>query len=248
MLQIPSPRLKLAQKRTLRWLVRRVAPHRCSACVRGRGTHWAYSQHAGHPSMLRLDISNFFPSVSERAVTGSFVRLGANEQLANALVRLVALPDGLPQGAPTSVAVADMVLFPLDVRLAGMAAGHGFTYSRYVDDITISGGDRVRRFERLARRIVTDLGWQLNQKGGLVGPGQRHDLLGAVVNAKPNVTREYFGEVRSYLRLVAKGRERPDEADLRRLESRVKWILSVNPDRERALRPLLLNAVASCNQ
>ena len=117
-----------------------------------------------------------------------------------------------------------------------------------MDDITLSGGTRLGRFERLTRSIVAELGWELNEKGGLVGPGQRHGLLGAVVNAKPNVTREYFGEVRSYLRLVAKGQERPDEEDLRKLESRVEWILSVNPDRERALRPLLVNAVESCRQ
>ena len=198
--------------------------------------------------MLRLDISNFFPSVREDAVMEGLVRLGAHEQMANALVRLVALSEGLPQGAPTSVALADIVLFPLDARLAGMAAKHGFTYSRYVDDITLSGGTRLGRFERLTGSIVTDLGWELNEKGGLVGPGERHGLLGAVVNAKPNVTREYFGEVRSYLRLVAKGQERPDEKDLRKLESKVEWILSVNPDRERVLRPLLVNAVESCRQ
>lgn len=237
MLHVPSCRLKLAQKRTLRWLVRRVAPHPCSACVRDRGTHWAYDRHAGHRSMLRLDISNFFPSVRERAVKEGVARLGAREQLSNAFVRLVTLPEGLPQGAPTSVAVADIVLFPLDVRLAGMAERHGLTYSRYVDDITLSGGRRVGRLQRLTRNIVADMGWELNEKGGLVGPDQRHALLGAVVNAKPNVAREYVREVRSYLRIVAKGQERPDEKALRKLESRVNWIISVNPDRERALRP-----------
>ena len=174
------------------------------------------------------------------------MRLGACEQLSNTLVRLVALPEGLPQGAPTSVAVADIVLFPLDVRLAGMAERRGLTYSRYVDDITVSGGNRVGRFERLTRSIVADMGWELNEKGGLVGPDQRHGLLGAVVNAKPNVAREYVREVRSYLRLVAKGQERLDEDDLRKLESKVNWILSVNPDRERTLRPLLASAIESC--
>lgn len=247
-LHVPSPRLKLAQKRTLRWLVGRVTPHQCSACVKDRGTHWAYHRHAGHPSMLRLDISNFFPSVRECAVEEGFVRLGARERLTNTLTRLVTLPDGLPQGAPTSVAVADIVLFPLDVRLAGMAERCGLTYSRYVDDITVSGGTRVGRLERLTRRIVADAGWELNDKGGLVGPDQRHSLLGAVVNAKPNVAREYVREVRSYLRLVAKGLERPDEEDLRKLESKVNWILSVNPDRERTLRPLLASAIESCRR
>ncbi len=247
-LHVPSHRLKLAQTRTLRWLVRRVAPHPCSACVKGRGTHWAYSRHARHPSMIRLDISNFFPSVSEDTVRGRLARLGASEQVANTLVRLVTLPEGLPQGAPTSVAVADMVLFPLDERLAGMAEKHGFTYSRYVDDLTVSGGQRVRGFERLTRRIVAEMGWKLNDKGGFVGRGERHDLLGAVINDKPNVSREYFGEVRSYLRLVAKGHERPDERAFRSLESKAMWILSVNPNRERVLHPLLLRARESCKQ
>jgi hypothetical protein len=196
--------------------------------------------------MLRLDISNFFPSVRECTVKEGFVRLGAHERLANTLTRLVTLPDGLPQGAPTSVAVADIVLFPLDARLAGMAERNGFTYSRYVDDITVSGGTRLARLERLTRRIVADAGWELNEKGGLVGPDQRHSLLGAVVNAKPNVAREYVREVRSYLRRLVKGQDRPDEEDLRKLESKVNWIVSVNPDRERTLRPLLASAIESC--
>ena len=94
--------------------------------------------------MLRLDISNFFPSVREDAVEGGFVRLGAGEQVANALVRLVTLPEGLPQGAPTSVAVADIVLFPLDVRLAGMAEKHGFTYSRNLSTIVRHSSGLIR--------------------------------------------------------------------------------------------------------
>lgn len=245
----PSRRLKLAQERTLRWLGRRVAPHPCSACVKDRGIHWVYPRHAGHPAMLRLDISNFFPSVRESVVKDGLLRLGAREELANALVRLVTLPERLPQGAPTSVAVADIVLFRLDVRLGGMAERRGFTYTRYVDDITVSGGKRLARFKGQTRRIVTELGWKLNdEKGGLVGPHQRHSLLGAVVNAKPNVSRGYFDDVRSCLRRIVDGQERPDERDLRKLASRVEWILSVNPDRERALRPLLANAVAACSQ
>ena len=135
-----------------------------------------------------------FPPSAKKQWGRGFVRLGAREQVANALVRLVTLDERLPQGAPTSVAVADMVLFPLDVRLTGMAKQHGFTYSRYIDDITLSGGSRLARFEQTARRIVTELGWELNEKGGLVGSDQRHSLLGGIVNAKPNVTSEYYGE------------------------------------------------------
>ena len=198
--------------------------------------------------MLRLDISDFFPSVDEDVVRKGFVRLGARNRVANALVRLVTLPERLPQGAPTSVAVADMVLYPLDVRLAGMAEKHGFTYSRYVDDITLSGGNRLARFEQTARGIVTDLGWELNEKGGLVGSDQRHSLLGGIVNAKPNVTSEYYGQVRSYLRLVAKGREQPDDDSFRKLRSKVEWIVSVNPERKAALYALVDEALTTLKQ
>lgn len=247
-LHIPSERLKAVQRLILRYLVDRVPRHPCSACVKGRGNQWVYRRHARHPSMLRMDISDFFPSVGEDAVREAFFRLGAREKVANALVRLVTLPDRLPQGAPTSVAVADMVLFPLDVRLAGMAEKHGFAYSRYVDDITLSGGNRLARFEQTARRIVTDLGWELNQKGGLVGSDQRHGLLGGIVNAKPNVTSEYYGQVRSYLRLIAKGREQPDDDGFRKLRSKVEWIVSVNPGRKAALYALVDEALTTLKQ
>ena len=247
-LHIPSERLKAVQRLILRYLVDRVPRHPCSACVKGRGNHWVYRRHVRHPSMLRLDISDFFPSVGEDAVREALVRLGARENVANSLVRLVTLSDRLPQGAPTSVAVADMVLFPLDVRLAGMAEKNGFTYSRYVDDITLSGGDRLARFEQTTRNIVTDLGWELNQKGGFVGSDQRHSLLGGIVNAKPNVTSEYYGQVRSYLRLIAKGREQPDDDDFRRLRSKVEWIVSVNPGRKVALYALVDKALTTLKQ
>ena len=62
------------------------------------------------------------------------------------------------------------------------------------------------RYQKVAHKIVTELGWELNAKGGLVGHGQRHTLLGAVVNYKPNICGEYYRDVRSYLRLIARGR------------------------------------------
>ena len=153
-----------------------------------------------------MDIKDFFPSVTELSVVEGLTRLGACDMIAMVLKDLVMLPTGLPQGAPTSVAVADIVLFPVDIRLGGLATKQGLTYTRYIDDLTFSGGQRVVRYQKVAHKIVTELGWELNAKGGVVGHGQRHTLLGAVVNYKPNVCGEYYREVRSYLRLIARGR------------------------------------------
>lgn len=241
LLHVPSRSLKLVQKRILKDLLGRLHPHESSACVRGRGTHWAYQRHSGHPALLRLDIADFFPSVPEDQLLEGLNRLGATPALSKTLSGLVMLPGGIPQGAPTSVAVADIVLFPLDIRLGGLARRNGLTYTRYVDDITLSGGlERIRRLEKTVRKVVAELGWSLNDKGGVVGPGERHDLLGAVVNQRPNVSREYFGTVRSYLRSAAGGGTRLDASELRTLVSRAQWIVSVNPERERVLGPLMV--------
>ena len=91
---------------------------------------------------------------------------------------------------------------------------------------------------------MTEEGWKLNDKGGVVGPDQRHTLLGAVGNQKPNVSREYFGEIRSFLRLVARGRRKLNLEDFEKLEAKVRWVLSVNPERDRVLGPLLAEALA----
>jgi hypothetical protein len=193
--------------------------------------------------LLQLDVADFFPSVDEARVRAAFERLGASKAMSELLTQLTTLEEELPQGAPTSVAVGDLVLFGLDRRLAGFAKKHGFTYTRYVDDLTLSGGGRLEGFEGHVREIVRDEGWTLNEKGGIVGPGERHALLGAVVNQKPNVSREYFGQVRSYLRQVAKGGVVVTREEFTALEAKVKWILSVNPERERVLRPLLAEVV-----
>lgn len=243
LLHVPHRELKLAQKRLLQRVLGKLPPHDCTACVRKRGTHWAYDRHAGHPAILRLDLADFFPSVPEGSVTEGFARLGAGERMAALLTGLTTLETELPQGAPTSVAVADIVLYPLDVRLGGLARKEGLTYTRYVDDLTISGGERrIERNERLVRKIVSEEGWALNEKGGIVGPEARHDLLGAVVNQKPNVSREYFGSVRSYLRLVGAGKTRIGKGDFETLSAKVNWIRSVNPERMRVLQPLLEEA------
>lgn len=243
-LNVPSARLKNVQRALLRVIFNRLRPHACTACVTGRGTHWAYRRHAEHPALLRLDIEKFFPSVKEQHAREGLARLGASAELAGLLTRLITLPDELPQGAPTSVAVADTVLFPLDVRLAGLARQRGLTYTRYVDDLTVSGGERkLKKAESAILSIPEELGWKLNDKGGFSGPRERHSLLGAVVNHRPNVSRECFREIRSYLRLVASGRQTPSREDFQRIEGKVAWILSVNEDRADALVPLLHAAV-----
>jgi hypothetical protein len=95
----------------------------------------------------------------------------------------------LPQGAPTSPALANLVCFRLDRRLAGLAAIVGVRYTRYVDDLTFSGDRRIRgdRFAALVSEVAAEEGFRVNPvKTRVAGAGSRQRVLGAVVNAGPH--------------------------------------------------------------
>ena len=240
-LTIPTPELKRVQRYLLRNLLDLLTPHPAAACVRNRGAVWMMRRHTRHPFLLNLDIQDFFPNVSRSRVAEGLARLGLRD--AELLSSLLTVNNELPQGAPTSVAIADIALFPLDRRIAGLARAQGLVYSRYVDDLAISGGSRIRnRFQQVIVRFATEEGWILNEKGGLVGPSERHVVLGAIVNAKPNVSQRYISDVRFYLRMIKRGKVQPTSSELNRLVSQVAWISNVNPDKGRALKAILARA------
>jgi hypothetical protein len=108
----------------------------------------------------------------------------------------------LPQGAPTSPALANLVCFRLDRRLAGLAVAFGARYTRYVDDLTFSGDRRIAgdRFAGLVAGIVTDEGFRVNQaKTSATSAARRQSVLGAVVNVRPTLPRRERDALRALL-------------------------------------------------
>jgi hypothetical protein len=243
-LLVPAAELKQVQTRLYRGVLRPLKPHPAAACVRGRGVLWTVNKHARRPALLHEDIADFYPNVRRDRVMAEIRRVGASYEAGDLFSRLVTVFDQLPQGAPTSTAVGDLVLFRLDRRLYRLADSVGLTYTRYVDDLAISGGEqRVRRFAPLVKRIVAEEGWELNGKGGIRGGESRHFLLGAVINSSPNASREYRRAVRSVLRMIATGRVAVTPAELRSLSSKVAWVAALNPLAGEGLRSHLVEAV-----
>jgi RNA-directed DNA polymerase len=144
----------------------------------------------------------------------------------------------LPQGAPTSPALANLVCFRLDRRLAGLAASHGATYTRYVDDLTFSGGTSIGgdRFAGLVAEVVADEGFRVNPaKTSAVGAGRRQSVLGAVVNVHPALPRRERDALRALLHNCAthgwagQTRGRDPETFRDHVLGRVAWAGSLDP-------------------
>ena len=154
----------------------------------------------------------------------------------------------LPQGAPTSPALANLVAFRMDLRLQALASRLGATYSRYADDLAFSGGDELRRrtsrFQSFVYGVVTDEGFTLNfRKTRIMNASQRQELAGVLVNLRPNVRRKDFDALKAVLNnCVCHGPALQNRAQHPRfrehLEGRVGWVEQLNPLRGAKLRAL----------
>ncbi|HEX3622430.1 MAG TPA: reverse transcriptase family protein [Acidimicrobiales bacterium] len=225
--------------------------------------------HAGQAAVLRFDLEAFFSSVAAGRIYGLFRTAGYPEAVAHSLTALVtnAVPrsvwhaapkpdDGpglaahhrlgrhlagahLPQGAPTSPALANLVAFGLDRRLSGLAAANGARYSRYADDLTFSGPHRLWRrapaLTRVVAGIVAEEGFRLNpDKTSRRAAGERQLVTGLVVNAEPNVRRSEYETLKAIVHNAARtggeGQNREGQPDFRaHLAGRVAWLTSVHP-------------------
>ena len=159
-----------------------------------------------------------------------FLNLGVEADTADLLAKLVTVEDQLPQGTPTSPAVAEIALRRLDIRISQLIDGHRLVYTRYLDDITISGGQHLEdRFVNRIDEIITDCGWTLNDKGGLAGPDQSHKMLGLTVNHQLGVPHAMYEQVRREIKLATKGLIKLTSSQLQSLQGKINWISTVNP-------------------
>lgn len=181
----PSRTLKAVQA----WILRRVLDRVRSAPASrgfeiGQSTRSNALPHTGCNVVLRLDIEDFFESVSAKRVFGIFRSIGYPRGAAALLTNLTTVRGFLPQGAPTSPKLANLACYRLDQRLAGLSGRRNVVFTRYADDMTFSSvvPDRVRKIRRTAERIVKAEGFRPNVgKTKLTGPSGQRRVTGLVV-------------------------------------------------------------------
>lgn len=159
--------------------------------------------HVGKAVVITLDIRDFFAQTSSQRVIAYLRRIGWSRQNAAEITRLCTWQGALPQGAPTSPRLSNLVNYRLDARLAGLAAKLGADYTRYADDITFSLAkderDAVWALVRATRTILEDEGYELHpDKVSVRRRHQRQEVTGLVVNERIHLPRE----TRRWLRAV----------------------------------------------
>ena len=275
LLEVPHPYLRALQRRVLDELVSRVPPHEAATgYVRGRSVVDHARAHAGRAVILKFDLQDFFATVRASRVHATFVELGFSPAVARELTALctTATPEPvlerlrtegglgwtqamrlrdahLPQGAPTSAALANLCAFRLDTRIAGLARALGAIYTRYADDIVLSGdAGLLRAADRVETRIgawALEEGFALNhRKTRRVTRSRRQEVCNIVVNERPNLPRAEFDRLKAQLHACAtKGASAQNRDSVpdweQHLRGRVAWAAQLNPAKAQRLRRLL---------
>jgi hypothetical protein len=190
-IEAPRGELKRLQRRlldsVLYWLATDESAH---GFVRGRSIVSNARRHCGRAWVVTMDIRDFFPSIGAERVDRQLVSLPMTEAEREDLVRLVVRNGRLPQGAPTSPHLANLVSRQLDLRLKRLAETTGWTYTRYADDLAFSGEGEPRKLIQVVEEIIVDEGFRpAHRKTRVMSRHQRQVVTGLVVNDKVALPR-----------------------------------------------------------
>ena len=228
LISAPMPRLKAAQHWILENILNIIPIHSAAhGFVIQRSIVSNAAPHVGAELVINLDLKDFFPTVSYKRVKGLFRSLGYSEQIATILGLICSEPeteqvqlDGetyyvatsdrhLPQGAPTSPALTNILCYRFDRRIQGIANKHGFKYTRYADDLSFSRetGDEKAYLKLMwcVRKVIAEEGFILHpDKIRVMRKGSRQEVTGLVVNDKVNINRKLLRNFRALIFQIEK--------------------------------------------
>jgi hypothetical protein len=276
LIEAPKPRLKALQREILTRILDRIPVHPAVHGFRqGRSIKTFVAPHVGRRVVLRMDLQDFFPSFSGARIQAFFRTAGYPESVADLLggICTSATPRALwkeaardadprllwtagalyarphlPQGAPTSPALANLCAYRLDCRLAGLAQSAGAAYTRYADDLAFSGGEaleaHVERFSDHVAAILMEEGFTVHhRKTRVMRQGVRQRLAGVVVNQHVNVMRPDFDLLKAILTNCVRSGPQSQNRDAHpafrsHLEGRIAFVTMISPAKGERLRKI----------
>jgi hypothetical protein len=166
----PHPSLKAIQKKLHKLVFSKIAFGTSSNYgIKGKSNITNAREHLGNPVIFTFDLKSFFPSVRPERVNRALIdELDCPADLASLLTKLATCDYQLPQGAPTSTDIANIVTLRLQRRLTGLAKQWGLKFTIYADDVSFSGTDIPERIVATVKMIVRAEGYRIHPtKGGV---------------------------------------------------------------------------------
>lgn len=213
-LQVPDQRLKHLQRQILTYLQHAEISSSAAAYVKGRSIPDHAWHHVGNKVLVKLDIADFFGSISFykvlHAVDEALKRSPVfSERYSSEIVWFITkactLNGSLPQGAPTSPILSNMVFLPLDQIIESYCLKRGIHYTRYSDDMFFSGDFQPSIIIGFIKKLLVKNGYTLNEKKIVVaGGGKRQAVTGVVVNKRSQAERSYRREIRQSIYYIGK--------------------------------------------
>ena len=228
MISAPMPRLKKAQEWILINILNKVAIHEAAnGFVPKKSILSNAIPHIDQDIVINMDLKNFFPTITYERVLGIFKVIGYSGQFATIFALICTEPDiaeieldretyfvakskrYLPQGAPSSPALTNIICRKLDARLNGLAKSLGFSYTRYADDITFSGTDindgNIKKILGASRKFIQEENLVVHpEKTRVMHKGRKQEVTGIVVNKKVSVSRKKVKQFRALLFQIEK--------------------------------------------
>ena len=200
---VPSVPLMFTQRRLLATVFDRAELHDAAhGFVKGRNTVSNALPHVGKQLVVNVDIRNFFGSTRYpliRNACRAALNYSATPRAVALLAELCSFHGSLPTGAPTSPAIANLILRSFDASVTNATRQRGVAYTRYADDLTFSGsGHEPVHIIPFVERLLAEMDYELDsRKTNLFRKGRRQEVTGLVVNHRPSVSRTYRRKLRS---------------------------------------------------
>ncbi|RMG78175.1 MAG: RNA-directed DNA polymerase [Bacteroidetes bacterium] len=237
----PHPLLKFFQRRILTRLLEQMEVHPAAhGFIKNRSIFTALEKHTGKRVVISLDIRDFFDTITFKRVCGLFKGYGIKEDKALLLAGLCCRNGRLPQGAPTSPMISNLICKKMDSRLTGLAEKNGFSYTRYADDLIFSGGENILKFLPIIKQIIKEEGFTpAEEKTKIRRSGSRQQVLGLNVNSKVSVPKKVRRLIRAMVHRQALSEGRNHEM-LSFLYGHIAFMSNKHPEQAEKLKRQLI--------
>lgn len=209
-IEAPSVNLLFIQNYIKEEILSKVMVHdNCYGFIPNKSIIENATVHLNQEMILNVDLKNFFPTIKSNRIFYIFRKLcGYNEAVSTILTKIVTYKGRLPQGAPTSPMISNIISYKLDIRLDGYAKSCGIKYTRYADDITFSGSELIinNHFFQLISKIILECGFYINyKKVRYCSCRSKQEVTGLIlVQNEVHVPKKYIKKIRQELYYINK--------------------------------------------